>query len=131
MTKGCEFCRCYADKTCELYQHIHDSKVPLEYTGGLHKIYSKKTLPPGLIIKKSGILGAGLGVFAAVDIPFGTVFGPYRGKIHHGKIRGKSADFSWQIIRNKKHSHIVDASDPANSNWMRYVNCSRTEDEQK
>lgn len=72
-------------------------QVPLEYIRGLHKTYSKRTLPPGLILKKSGIPGAGLGVFAAMDIPSGTVFGPYKGKIHHGKIRGRSSDFSWQV----------------------------------
>ena len=35
-----------------------------------------------------------------------------------------------QIFKGDKVSHYIDAQDPSKSNWMRYVNCARTEDEQ-
>lgn len=35
-----------------------------------------------------------------------------------------------QIYKNGKASHFVNADDPSNSNWMRFVNCSRSEGEQ-
>lgn len=38
--------------------------------------------------------------------------------------------FSSQIHQDGKPSHYVDASNPCYSNWMRFVNCARCEDEQ-
>ena len=35
-----------------------------------------------------------------------------------------------QVIEGGKVSHVVDAIDEAESNWMRFVNCARFEDEQ-
>ena len=33
-------------------------------------------------------------------------------------------------MKDGKFSHFVDGHDESNSNWMRFVNCSRSEDEQ-
>ncbi|XP_059172806.1 zinc finger protein 391-like isoform X2 [Physella acuta] len=35
-----------------------------------------------------------------------------------------------QIFKDGRPSHFVDASDSSDSNWMRFVNCARCEDEQ-
>lgn len=35
-----------------------------------------------------------------------------------------------QIIKDGKHSHYLDGKKPSESNWMRFVNCARSEDEQ-
>ena len=47
-----------------------------------HANRSALTLPPGLSIRLSGILDAGLGVWnEASDLPLGLHFGPYEGQI--------------------------------------------------
>ena len=35
-----------------------------------------------------------------------------------------------QIIENGRVTHVVDARDENHSNWLRFVNCARNEDEQ-
>lgn len=35
-----------------------------------------------------------------------------------------------QIVKDGKFSHFLDGRDKNHSNWMRFVNCSRYEDEQ-
>ena len=35
-----------------------------------------------------------------------------------------------KIYQNGKPSHFVDAKDSTHANWMRFVNCARSEDEQ-
>lgn len=35
-----------------------------------------------------------------------------------------------QIVKDGKFSHFLDGRDESQSNWMRFVNCSRCEDEQ-
>ncbi|XP_063380334.1 histone-lysine N-methyltransferase PRDM9-like [Cydia fagiglandana] len=67
----------------------------------------------------SHIPGAGIGVFSTLTLPSGVRFGPYRGR------RLKTLN-----DRNNRPSHVVDASDGNNSNWMRYVNCARRYSEQ-
>ena len=41
-----------------------------------------------------------------------------------------SSSFFFQIVKDGKVSYYVNGADVQHSNWMRYVNCSRTEDEQ-
>jgi hypothetical protein len=36
----------------------------------------------------------------------------------------------FQLYADGKPSHFIDANDSSQSNWMRYVNCARTESEQ-
>lgn len=38
--------------------------------------------------------------------------------------------FLLQIVKDGKFSHFVDGHNESQSNWMRFVNCSRCEDEQ-
>ncbi|XP_063530703.1 histone-lysine N-methyltransferase PRDM7-like, partial [Cydia strobilella] len=73
-------------------------------------------------------LGAGIGVFSTLTLPSGVRFGPYRGRRLDTAL---DSGYEWQLYdRNNKPSHVVDASDANNSNWMRYVNCSRRYSEQ-
>ncbi|KAG6461217.1 hypothetical protein O3G_MSEX012493 [Manduca sexta] len=79
-----------------------------------------------LHLAPSRIPGAGLGVFSTLTIPRRVRFGPYRGK-RTDQIRSM---YCWQIFDHNKPSHVVDAADGNNSNWMRYVNCARHWSEQ-
>ncbi|CAG4969443.1 unnamed protein product [Colias eurytheme] len=80
-----------------------------------------------LHLAPSTIPGAGLGVFTTLTLPNNVQFGPYKGLI----TQNANSDYCWQIYdKNNKPTHMVDASDANNSNWMRYVNCSRYSYEQ-
>ncbi|XP_056449884.1 histone-lysine N-methyltransferase PRDM7-like isoform X2 [Gadus chalcogrammus] len=91
---------------------------------------AKKTLPAGFEIRDSGIPGAGLGVFYCGDggLPIGTHFGPYEG--HRTDEEGTlESGYSWEIYKSR-HNDYIDAKRETLSNWMRYVNCARNEEEQ-
>ncbi|CAG5127326.1 unnamed protein product, partial [Candidula unifasciata] len=34
------------------------------------------------------------------------------------------------VLEDGRHSYYLDGKKPSESNWMRFVNCSRSEDEQ-
>ena len=36
----------------------------------------------------------------------------------------------FQIVKDGKTSHVINGYDPSKSNWLRYVNCARCENEQ-
>jgi SCY1-like protein 2 len=38
--------------------------------------------------------------------------------------------FFIQIVQGGKTTHVIDAMDPSQSNWLRFVNCARNEEEQ-
>ncbi|XP_059143954.1 histone-lysine N-methyltransferase PRDM9-like [Physella acuta] len=107
-----------------------DSQVPPDCLRGKDNDYCKKTLPPGLVIKTSNIPDAGLGVFALTSFPARTRFGPYGGKKEKNEQMAHDSGYCWQIFKDGRPSHFVDASDSSDSNWMRFVNCARCEDEQ-
>ncbi|GFR70460.1 histone-lysine N-methyltransferase PRDM9-like [Elysia marginata] len=109
---------------------VNDSVVPTTCRKGDDPEYCRKTLPQGLEIKKSKIPKAGLGVFATKFFPVRSRFGPYSGRKETDWMIAYESGYCWQVIRDEKTSHFVDASDPKESNWMRFVNCARSEDEQ-
>lgn len=127
---------------CEECQDLHYGDCPVH--GPLQIIADRITaensnlsialssLPAVLEIKTSSIPGAGLGVFSITHIPKQVRFGPYKGK----KIKWESITdemntcYIWEIVRSGKLSHFVNGHDESQSNWMRFVNCSRCEDEQ-
>ncbi|XP_060558031.1 zinc finger protein 737-like [Ruditapes philippinarum] len=125
----CEDCNKEYDMDCPIHgplQYIRDTVVNLEYDEdrALH------TLPPGLVVKPSSIIGAGLGVFTEREIPPRVMFGPYGGVEIHDEMTAHDSGYCWQIYANGKPSHFVDARDKVTSNWMRYVNCAPSESEQ-
>ncbi|KAL5005625.1 hypothetical protein ScPMuIL_016783 [Solemya velum] len=92
--------------------------------------HSLMTLPEGLCVRESGIPNAGLGVWAATSFPARARFGPYSGEIIHDCDQAHDSGYCWQVYKNGKPYHFIDAHNPKKANWMRYVNCARSESEQ-
>ncbi|KAK3908607.1 Histone-lysine N-methyltransferase PRDM9 [Frankliniella fusca] len=82
---------------------------------------ARHTVPSSLAVLQSKIPDAGLGVWAKEPIPRRVRFGPYEGDITTKRDTG----YGWEIRREGKTVHCVDALDVTHSNWMRYVNCAR------
>ncbi|CAL8239328.1 unnamed protein product, partial [Gadus morhua 'NCC'] len=124
----CDECRTFFLEECEVHGPIvfmADRPVAVR-----EKDRAKKTLPAGFEIRDSGIPGAGLGVFYCGDggLPIGTHFGPYEG--HRTDEEGAlESGYSWEIYKSR-HNDYIDAKRETLSNWMRYVNCARNEEEQ-
>uniref|UniRef100_A0A8W8JNH2 Histone-lysine N-methyltransferase PRDM9 n=1 Tax=Magallana gigas TaxID=29159 RepID=A0A8W8JNH2_MAGGI len=89
-----------------------------------------KTLPQGLFVRDSIIPNAGKGVFAEMLIPKRTRFGPYEGECTENQEEAHETGYAWQIYKQGQRSHFVNAFKEPMSNWMRYVNCARSESEQ-
>uniref|UniRef100_S4S051 SET domain-containing protein n=1 Tax=Petromyzon marinus TaxID=7757 RepID=S4S051_PETMA len=102
---------------------------------------ARLSLPQGLTVGASSIAGAGLGVWSnRKKLPKGVMFGPYQGEVsEENPVSGPThINYPWicscacvfQIYKNKKDREYVDAQDESKSNWMRFVNCARNEQEQ-
>ncbi|XP_049884149.1 zinc finger protein 883-like [Pectinophora gossypiella] len=120
----CDPCGDYVYEYCSVHGPllvIPDDKVPVSIP--THMPRATLTIPHVfLYLAPSSIPGAGIGVFASLTLPRGVRFGPYGGK-YTNEIKSK---YCWQIYnQNNRPSHVVDAADENDSNWMRYVNCSR------
>ncbi|XP_048476546.1 histone-lysine N-methyltransferase PRDM9-like [Rhincodon typus] len=91
---------------------------------------ARLTLPEGLNIAISKIRKAGLGVWnEGKIIPKGVHFGPYEGVTSNEESAAVSG-YSWVISKGKQDFEYIDAKDESKSNWMRFVNCARKEEEQ-
>ena len=96
--------------------HVKDTKVRKGT-----KDRAKKTIPSDILeIKLSPIHGSG--VFATKDLPQGLKFGPYQGIENISSTTG----CAWGL----RSGRFVEAANETNSNWMRYVNCARSVNEQ-
>ncbi|XP_061170491.1 histone-lysine N-methyltransferase PRDM9-like isoform X2 [Saccostrea echinata] len=91
---------------------------------------AKKTLPIGLSVRESNIFNAGQGVFADKFFLKRTRFGPYEGEVTENQDEAQETGYAWQIYKKGQPSHFVNAFKEPCSNWMRYVNCARSEIEQ-
>ncbi|KAJ8389742.1 hypothetical protein AAFF_G00114480 [Aldrovandia affinis] len=124
----CEECNSFFIDECEVHgppTFISDSPAPL---GAPSR--AQLTLPLGLEVRASGIPGAGLGVFNRDQrLPVGVHFGPYEGELTD-KDEATGSGYSWMIYRSKCRVDYIDARRETHSNWMRYVNCARSEEEQ-
>ncbi|KAH9500327.1 Histone-lysine N-methyltransferase prdm9 [Bulinus truncatus] len=109
---------------------VVDATVPADCKMYQEKSYCWKTLPDGLLIKQSSIPNAGLGVFTTKFFPVRSRFGPYVGTIEKNELEAHESGYSWQVYKDGRPSHFVNASNTSSSNWMRFVNCARCEDEQ-
>ena len=61
---------------------------------------AKRSVPPslGLIVKESGIPGAGLGIWAEKFLPANLRFGPYRGETFFYDAKGADeSGYSWLV----------------------------------
>uniref|UniRef100_A0A096LV76 Histone-lysine N-methyltransferase PRDM9-like n=1 Tax=Poecilia formosa TaxID=48698 RepID=A0A096LV76_POEFO len=87
------------------------------------------TLPFGLMIGRSSIPNAGVGVInQGPALSPGMHFGPYEGEVTV-KENAMSSDFSWEIYKGEDQYEYIDATSDSYSNWMRYVNFARSKDE--
>ncbi|XP_068098081.1 histone-lysine N-methyltransferase PRDM9-like [Hyperolius riggenbachi] len=124
----CEECQSFFLNECEVHGYpifIADSIVELGTDNR-----AKLTLPPALSIRISGIPHAGLGVWnEGPVIAKGTHFGPYEG-VSTDEENAEMSGYAWKITKGKDHYEYINAEDEKNSNWMRYVNCARYEEEQ-
>ena len=102
------------------------------YTPGRAPGRANRTIPRGFQVRKSGVPGAGLGVWALEEIPACTMIGPYGGVMKYDEnIWDKKWPYGWIIIDDEGTAkYVVDAEDPAQSNWLRYINCARSEESQ-
>ncbi|XP_041818336.1 histone-lysine N-methyltransferase PRDM9-like [Chelmon rostratus] len=87
------------------------------------------TLPYGLMIGRSSIPSAGVGVVNhGPTVSPGMHFGPYEGEVTTRE-NAMASDFSWEIYNGKDEYEYMDAARESHSNWMRYVNCARNKEE--
>ncbi|XP_036914094.1 histone-lysine N-methyltransferase PRDM9-like [Sturnira hondurensis] len=124
----CETCQDFFIDSCPVHgtpAFIKDTTVDKG-----HPNRSALTVPPGLRIGPSGIPDAGLGVWNDVsDLPVGVCFGPFEGQVTQDEEASKSG-YAWVITKGSHCYEYVDGEDKSCSNWMRYVNCARHDEEQ-
>ncbi|KAK7919252.1 hypothetical protein WMY93_010536 [Mugilogobius chulae] len=87
------------------------------------------TLPFGLMIGRSSIPNAGVGVMNhGPTLSPGMHFGPYEGEVV-AKEDALSSPFSWEIYKGQTGYEYIDGAKDTCSNWMRYVNSARNKEE--
>ncbi|XP_077595050.1 histone-lysine N-methyltransferase PRDM9-like isoform X1 [Stigmatopora nigra] len=87
------------------------------------------TLPYGLVVGRSSIPGAGVGVINhGAELAPGMHFGPFEGE-ETSMEDAIASDYSWEIYKELNDYKYIDASSESLANWMRYVNRARNRDE--
>lgn len=87
------------------------------------------TLPFGLMIGRSSIPNAGIGVVNhGPTLSPGMHFGPYEGEMV-AKEDALLSNFSWEINKGEEGYEFIDGAKETHANWMRYVNSSRNKEE--
>ncbi|CAF2033340.1 unnamed protein product [Rotaria magnacalcarata] len=128
----CDNCNKFYDNICPYHKqsYIPDKKISKSSLKHSQRICDL-TCPDGIIIKASTISKAGKGVFATKRFEKNTFFGPYTGTRHSNFKSAQESGYSWSIAdKNGKMIYIVDGYDPNNSNWLRYINCPNTVEQQ-
>nr|XP_023647020.1 zinc finger protein 431-like isoform X1 [Paramormyrops kingsleyae]XP_023647022.1 zinc finger protein 431-like isoform X1 [Paramormyrops kingsleyae] len=124
----CEDCQSSFTEQCEVHGppvFISDSSAVMGVPGR-----ALLTLPPGLEVRSSSIPGAGQGVFnQGQTVPRGVHYGPYEGEVTDRE-QAIDSGYSWVVYKGKQCETYIDARRESHSNWMRYVNCARDEEEQ-
>ena len=125
----CEECDDMHFGDCPLYGELEPLKESEMKTNSLSSI----PVPKQLCLRMSSIPNAGLGIFARETIPIRTRMGPYGGTL----VKGSADDFPneseylWQIKRDAGRTvWYIDGADVKRANWLRFVNCARSEEEQ-
>lgn len=103
-----------------------------------NRTVSERTLPCYLELKISKIPNAGRGIFTRILLRKGTIFGPYGGVIKSAY--GEEGDdarqggYAWRVNRytenDEEDDFYIDGISETNSNWLRFVNAARYEEEQ-
>ncbi|XP_032891443.1 probable histone-lysine N-methyltransferase PRDM7 [Amblyraja radiata] len=124
----CEACENFFTEECP----VHGPPVFMKDTvvDSNHPDRARLTLPESLSIATSKIRKAGLGVWnEGKVIPRGVHFGPYEGEVSNEE-EAVVSGYSWMISKANNDTEYIDAQDESKSNWMRFVNCARNEEEQ-
>uniref|UniRef100_A0A915KC49 SET domain-containing protein n=1 Tax=Romanomermis culicivorax TaxID=13658 RepID=A0A915KC49_ROMCU len=122
----CQKCKLWLPGLC--YKHplvFIKEKVPIS-----RFYHVGETFPPFLFLAPSTIPRAGKGVFTRAVLPTGLCFGPYAGFASSDMAASKTSGYSWRITKPGDVVVWVDAKNELGSNWMRYANCPRFEEEQ-
>uniref|UniRef100_A0A915HS33 SET domain-containing protein n=1 Tax=Romanomermis culicivorax TaxID=13658 RepID=A0A915HS33_ROMCU len=100
--------------------------------------YAAASMPCFLYLDKSTIVGAGRGIFTRVKLPKGLIMGPYTGYIRsaygeEGEI-AKNGGYAWRVNRwdedGEEDDFYIDGIEESDSNYLRFVNSARYEEEQ-
>lgn len=107
-------------------------------TRDLKTLEKKMKIHPDLCLKKSGIVGAGLGIFAKKTIKAGCILGKYEGE-YFDLMSSPYVDdaYAWGIQeydetgkpKKEKVIAVVTSYKADNGNWTRFVNGSRDHEE--
>ncbi|XP_070806104.1 histone-lysine N-methyltransferase PRDM9-like [Pituophis catenifer annectens] len=124
----CEYCQTFFVDECS----VHGAPLFIRDTVAQLGLPNRATctLPSGFRIGLSSIPRAGFGVWNEREtLTPGIHFGPYEGTRTEEEAAANSG-YSWLITREQNCYIYVDGKNETNSNWMRYVNCARNEEEQ-
>ncbi|XP_026872832.2 PR domain zinc finger protein 1a isoform X1 [Electrophorus electricus] len=93
---------------------------------------AQASLPRNLAFRHSPESKEVISVVSREYIPKGTRFGPLVGESYTTETVPKDANrkYFWRIYAEGELHHFVDGLDEEKSNWMRYVNPARSQDEQ-
>ncbi|XP_043228130.1 PR domain-containing protein 11-like isoform X2 [Amphibalanus amphitrite] len=126
----CDVCCCDWDGECPVHgplKVIHDAKARPGIGDAERDL---KTLPPSLSSCRSSNPASGTGVFAEKNLSVRQRLGPYEGILTTEQGQARTTGYRWQIKKGHLVHHSVNAEDPSFSNWLRRVNCARSEEEQ-
>ncbi|XP_043237203.1 histone-lysine N-methyltransferase PRDM9-like isoform X2 [Amphibalanus amphitrite] len=126
----CDVCCRDCDGECPVHgplKIIHDTKARPGIGDADRDV---KTLPPSLSSGQSTNPASGTGVLAEKDLPARQRLGPYEGILTTEQSQTRTTGYRWQIKKGDRVHHSVNAEDPSCSNWLRRVNCARSEEEQ-
>jgi SET domain-containing protein len=89
-----------------------------------------KNIINSIVVKKSTIPNAGLGVFATNHISKYTLLDEYKGILitpeQYNKKKSNLA-YIWELLDDKENAvGYIDAANKKYSNWTRFVNCPNT-----
>uniref|UniRef100_A0A670ZY23 PR/SET domain 7 n=1 Tax=Pseudonaja textilis TaxID=8673 RepID=A0A670ZY23_PSETE len=124
----CEYCLTFFVDECS----VHGPPLFIRDTAAELGLANRATctLPSGFRIGLSSIPRAGFGVWNEREtLTPGIHFGPYEGTRTEEEAAANSG-YSWLITREQNCYSYIDGKNETNSNWMRYVNCARNEEEQ-
>ncbi|XP_065050970.1 zinc finger protein 678-like isoform X2 [Rhopilema esculentum] len=128
----CEECADFNYGECPVHGPLFPVEDSLVTNTETTETKARASLPDGLEIRNSKIKNAGNGVFALKEIESGTRFGPYQGKkVHRSLVHdGRDTSYMWEIMRDGEICYYIDGKDESIGNWLRFINCARTESEQ-
>uniref|UniRef100_A0A7M5TXW5 PR domain zinc finger protein 12 n=2 Tax=Clytia hemisphaerica TaxID=252671 RepID=A0A7M5TXW5_9CNID len=108
----------------------NDDLVQIEHMDLIDSLSA--TMPSQLRIDSSTIPGQTLGVFSSSWIKQGTKMGPFTGRlVPKDEPFKRDSKYVWEVFdSNGQVSHFIDGEDELDRNWMCYIQCARSDQEQ-